>query len=64
MTRPYELMARVVLRYGLGAVGLVSAERLAADPNLVGLVALGLSLGGSALVEWWTVRARKAGRAT
>lgn len=64
MTQTWELLARIALRYGMGAIGITGGARLATDPDAVALVALGFSIVGGAAVEWWTARARKAGRKT
>jgi len=62
MSQTWEYIARIVLRYGFGAIGITGGSRLASDPDAVALVALALSVAGGAAVEWWTGRARRAGR--
>jgi len=56
-----EYLARVILRYGAGAIGVTG---LARDPDMVAITSIAVSAGLACLVEWWTGRARKAGRRT
>lgn len=65
MIDAWELLARIVLRYGIGAVvGGTAGTQLSADGDMVALVALVMSVACGAVVEWWTDQARKAGRKT
>lgn len=42
----YAPIARIILRYGIGAViGMAQGDMLAADPDLVTVVALGIGAG-------------------
>lgn len=57
----YAPFARIVLRYIIGAViGMAQAEQLAADPDVVTVVALGIG----AVVEAAYVWAKRKGWAT
>lgn len=57
----YGPIARIVLRYGVGAViGAAQGDMLAGDPDVVSLVALGIG----ALVEGAYALAKRRGWAT
>jgi len=53
----YAPVARIVIRYGVGAViGMAQAEQLAADPDIVTVVAIGI---GAAVEAAYTLAKRK-----
>lgn len=57
----YAPIARIILRYGIGAViGMAQGDMLAADPDLVTIVALGIGAG----VELAYAMAKRKGWAT
>lgn len=57
----YAPLARIALRYGVGAViGLAQAETLAADPDVITVVALGIG----AIVEGAYMLAKRKGWST
>ena len=57
----YAPIARIILRYGIGAViGMAQGDMLAADPDIVTITALGIGAG----VELAYAMAKRKGWAT
>jgi hypothetical protein len=61
----YAPFIRIFLRYGVGAIaGLTVGDMLASDPDVVDVIAAGVSVVAAALTEWWYQRARRSGGPT
>jgi len=61
----WQPVARIVLRYGVGALaGWAVGDMLASDRDVVDALSAGLALAGAAVTEWWYRRAIKTGGPT
>jgi len=57
--KPYAPIARIILRYGVGAVFTISVGDMCASvPDLVNVLAAGLSGLVSAAIDWFYARVR------
>ncbi|MEL7281340.1 MAG: hypothetical protein AAGK79_13350 [Pseudomonadota bacterium] len=61
----YSPIARIILRYGAGALFTASTgDMLASDPDVVNVTATVISAAAAMVTEWWYGRAKKQGGAT
>ena len=61
----WQPIARIILRYGVGAIaGWSVGDMLASDMDVVDLASAGIAGGAAIVTEWWYRRAKVTGGAT